>query len=66
VEGVKTTKAAYELSRTFEVTMPITDELYHVLFEGKSPKLAVEDLMGRDRTQEMEDLDASGSTKWLE
>jgi glycerol-3-phosphate dehydrogenase (NAD(P)+) len=66
VEGVKTTKAAYELSRTFEVTMPITDELYHVLFEGKSPKLAVEHLMGRDRTQEMEDLDSSGSTKWLE
>ncbi|SEB64732.1 NAD(P)H-dependent glycerol-3-phosphate dehydrogenase [Paenibacillus sp. GP183] len=66
VEGVKTTKVAYELSRTFGVKMPISDELYHVLFEGKSPKLAVEDLMGRNRTQEMEELDSPSSAKWLE
>jgi glycerol-3-phosphate dehydrogenase (NAD(P)+) len=57
VEGVKTTKAAYELSRTYDVAMPITNELYHVLFEGKSPKQAADDLMSRDRTQEMEDSD---------
>jgi glycerol-3-phosphate dehydrogenase (NAD(P)+) len=66
VEGVKTTKAAYELSRALNVTMPITEELYLVLFEGKSPKAAVEDLMGRDRTQEMEDLNNPANTKWLE
>jgi glycerol-3-phosphate dehydrogenase (NAD(P)+) len=29
------------------VEMPITTELYHVLFEGKSPKSAVGDLMVR-------------------
>lgn len=56
VEGVKTTKAAYELSRFFKVSMPITDELYRVLFEGKSPKTAVEDLMGRLRKHEMEEI----------
>jgi glycerol-3-phosphate dehydrogenase (NAD(P)+) len=66
VEGVKTTKAAYELSRTYEVTMPITDELNCVLFEGKSPKAAVDDLMGRVRTHEMEEIDNSTSSKWLE
>jgi glycerol-3-phosphate dehydrogenase (NAD(P)+) len=66
VEGVKTTKAAHELSRTFDVTMPITDELYRVLFEGKSPKMAVEDLMGRVRKHEMEEMDHANPAKWLD
>jgi len=52
VEGVKTTKAAMALSRQYQVNMPITEQLYLVLFEGKNPKLAVEDLMGRGRTHE--------------
>lgn len=56
VEGVKTTKAAYELSRRYDVTMPITDELYKVLFDGKSPQLAAQDLMGRVRTHEIEEV----------
>lgn len=56
VEGVKTTKAAYDLARRYEVTMPITNELHNVLFEGKSPQLAAGDLMGRVRTHEMEEL----------
>ncbi|UJF36363.1 NAD(P)H-dependent glycerol-3-phosphate dehydrogenase [Paenibacillus hexagrammi] len=64
VEGVKTTKAAYELSRRYEVTMPITDELYQVLFEGKSPKLAAQDLMGRVRTHEIEEVASISSPKW--
>lgn len=34
VEGVKTTKAAYDLAKRYEVTMPITNELHNVLFEG--------------------------------
>lgn len=56
VEGVKTTKAAYDLASRFDVTMPITNELHNVLFESKSPLLAVRDLMGRVRTHEMEEL----------
>jgi glycerol-3-phosphate dehydrogenase (NAD(P)+) len=54
VEGVRTTKAAYQLSLDKGVDMPITRELYRVLFEGKSPKQAAEDLMGRGRTHELE------------
>ena len=54
VEGVKTTKAAYKMSQIYQVEMPITRELYHVLFENKNPKKAVEDLMGRVKTHEME------------
>ena len=56
VEGVKTTQAAWELSRRYHVDMPIACELYHVLFEGKSPRQAVEDLMARGKTDEMEEM----------
>ncbi len=56
VEGVKTTKAAYDLSKRYGVDMPITRELYRVLFNGKQPQQAVEDLMGRGKTHEMEDV----------
>ena len=48
VEGINTTKAAYLLSREQSVSMPIVEQLYHVLFEGKSPRQAVYDLMTRD------------------
>ncbi|MBW7473462.1 NAD(P)H-dependent glycerol-3-phosphate dehydrogenase [Paenibacillus oenotherae] len=56
VEGVRTTKAAHALSAQFGVVMPITEQLYKVLFENQSPRTAVEDLMGRGRTHEMEEL----------
>ncbi len=48
VEGINTTKAAYRLSREHGVSMPIVEQLYHVLFEGKQPRQAVYDLMTRD------------------
>jgi glycerol-3-phosphate dehydrogenase (NAD(P)+) len=56
VEGVRTTKAAYQLAQKYGVDMPITNALYGVLFEGKNPKDGVDVLMGRTRTKEMEDL----------
>lgn len=56
VEGVRTTRAAYELSRQYDVEMPITAQLYAVLFQGKSPKDAVDELMGRLKTHEHEPL----------
>lgn len=54
VEGVKTTSAAYELASIYQVVMPITNELYGVLFHHKDISSAVDDLMGRVRTNEME------------
>ncbi|WP_168119171.1 NAD(P)H-dependent glycerol-3-phosphate dehydrogenase [Paenibacillus sp. HB172176] len=57
VEGVRTTKAAYKLAKDANVEMPITEQLYAVLFEGKSPKDAVEHLMGRLKTHEIESFD---------
>ncbi|WP_279587250.1 NAD(P)H-dependent glycerol-3-phosphate dehydrogenase [Jeotgalibacillus salarius] len=56
VEGVRTTKAAYQLANKYHVTMPITSALYQVLFEGVHPKEAVDQLMTRVKTHEMEDL----------
>lgn len=56
VEGVKTTRAAHQLAKSYGVEMPITAELYAVLFEGKDPSKAVEDLMGRGKTHEMEEI----------
>lgn len=52
VEGVNTATAAYKLAQKYKVSMPITSEAYKVLFEGKSAKTAVVDLMTRDKTCE--------------
>lgn len=56
VEGVSTTKSTYELSQKLNVSMPITEELYRVIFEGKNPKDAVSDLMLRSKTHEIEEI----------
>jgi glycerol-3-phosphate dehydrogenase (NAD(P)+) len=46
-EGVPTTRSVHALADRRGVEMPITAELYRVMFEGKSPRTAVTDLMGR-------------------
>jgi glycerol-3-phosphate dehydrogenase (NAD(P)+) len=46
-EGVHTTVAARRISRALGVEMPISEEIYQVLYRGKAPKKAVEDLMSR-------------------
>jgi glycerol-3-phosphate dehydrogenase (NAD(P)+) len=51
-EGVPTAKSAYLLGKKFGVDMPITDEIYHVLFKNKSPKAAVKHLMLRQKKAE--------------
>jgi glycerol-3-phosphate dehydrogenase (NAD(P)+) len=65
VEGVKTTKAAVALARQHQVQMPIAEQLYCVLFEQKAPKVAVQDLMGRGRTHEIEEVALSQAEKWM-
>ncbi len=51
-EGVPTTRAVYEFSRRNNIDMPITEQVYGVLFEGKSPERSVSELMMRDRKPE--------------
>lgn len=46
-EGVKTTKAARQLSRSVGVEMPICDQMYEVLYEGKPASDVARDLMVR-------------------
>ena len=52
VEGVNTARAAYDLSKKYDVEMPIISEAYRILFEGKKPQDAVIDLMTRSKTAE--------------
>lgn len=52
-EGMPTCEAAYLLSRKHNIYMPITEQIHEVLFEGKSPKQAVYDLMSRDGKDEI-------------
>lgn len=47
-EGVPTTRSVHDLARKHKIEMPITEELYQVLFEGKPPRAAVTDLMIRE------------------
>ena len=47
-EGVKTSKAVLGLSKKLGVEMPITEEINHVLYDGKTPEHAVADLMKRE------------------
>jgi len=51
-EGVPTTQSAYALSLKYKVEMPITKEIYNVLYKNKSPKRAVRDLMTREKKEE--------------
>ncbi len=53
VEGIKATRAFYELKEKQQVSMPITDVLYKVLFEGKDPKYGVYELMSRNKKDEV-------------
>ncbi|MBR3396939.1 MAG: NAD(P)H-dependent glycerol-3-phosphate dehydrogenase [Lachnospiraceae bacterium] len=52
VEGVYSAKAAYELAGKYGVEMPIVAEVNKILFEGKSPRDAVDNLMQRELKQE--------------
>lgn len=51
-EGISTAKSAYQLSQKYKVEMPITTEVYLVLYKNKSPHQAVSDLMTRKEKEE--------------
>ena len=52
VEGVYSAKAAAKLGKKYGVALPLFDKLNEVLFEGKDPKEAVDELMLRDSKAE--------------
>lgn len=53
-EGVPTAKSANQLAAKLGVELPITAEVYRVLFENKPPLLAVKDLIGRPLRRELD------------
>lgn len=55
VEGVYSAKAALELSRKYQVEMPIVEQVNKVLFENKNTEEAVKELMLRDKKIESDD-----------
>lgn len=56
VEGVPATKATCQLARKYQVPMPISEEIYAVLFRNKDVHEACNALMMRDRKDEVEGL----------
>jgi glycerol-3-phosphate dehydrogenase (NAD(P)+) len=46
-EGIKTTTAAVELARRCSVEMPITEQMYQMLYHGLAPREAIRRLMER-------------------
>src|SRR5690554_1878648 len=45
VEGYRNTREAFTLSQRYQVEMPIVEQLYEVLYQGKSPRQAAVDLL---------------------
>ncbi len=52
VEGYRATKAVYHLARKLDVSLPIMEQIYQVLYEGKDLQLAVADLEKRQQKPE--------------
>ncbi|MBT8049519.1 MAG: NAD(P)-dependent glycerol-3-phosphate dehydrogenase [Xanthomonadales bacterium] len=52
VEGVKTALEVRRLARRHKVEMPIAEEVYSVLHEGRDPYESVRDLLSREQKQE--------------
>jgi glycerol-3-phosphate dehydrogenase (NAD(P)+) len=53
-EGVRTARSARELAAAHGVPMPITDAVHAVLHEGRDPRQAVHDMLGRELRSELE------------
>lgn len=53
VEGINATKIVHYLSKKQKINMPIVEQVYSILFNGKDPKLAINELMDRKLKDEM-------------
>ena len=52
IESIDNIEVAYELSKKYNIEMPIVNAVYSVLYEGLNPKDAVTKLMTRDKKSE--------------
>lgn len=51
-EGVRTTDAVHGLARKLNVMMPITEQVYNVIYKGHDPRAAILQLMSRELKEE--------------
>ncbi len=63
-EGIRTTRSVYDLAAREEVEMPITRQIYRILYEEVEPKDAVRELMSRDPKEELEEAEARKRMGW--
>ena len=61
-EGVTTTVAALRLAAGLNVEMPITEQVYRVLYKGLDVRTGVAELMGRELKHELADILGSATT----
>lgn len=52
VEGVRTAKIVHKVAKEHDIDMPICEEVYQILYEGKEPKTCANDLMLRELKRE--------------
>lgn len=52
VEGIRTAKVVHDISKKEDIEMPICEEVYQILYEGKEPRCCTEDLMMRELKEE--------------
>ncbi|GAB3529047.1 NAD(P)H-dependent glycerol-3-phosphate dehydrogenase [Photobacterium alginatilyticum] len=52
VEGYRNTKEVWVLSQRYGVEMPITEQIYQVLYQGKDAREAAKDLLAREKKDE--------------
>ncbi|MDD4504456.1 MAG: NAD(P)H-dependent glycerol-3-phosphate dehydrogenase [Clostridiaceae bacterium] len=64
VEGIRTTKSAFQLAHRQKVEMPITQEIYNLLFDKEDIRNSVMNLTMRSKTHEMEELAEHKSFDW--
>lgn len=54
VEGYRATKAIYFMAQKMDISLPIMELVYQVLYEGKPPEVAVSELESREQKPEIE------------
>ncbi len=54
VEGYYNIAMAYQLAQQHRVNMPITEQVYQVIYQAKSPRAAIQDLLSREPKSEEE------------
>ncbi len=52
VEGIKTAKVVHEIANKYGISMPITEQVYRVLYEGQTPTESLVELMTRELKSE--------------